>query len=130
MPNFKPGRFVGIMTAIGMLMMLALLAAVARFVLSFPETPWFLVLTPIIMGLGIVLMGGMFIYHSFAIDRMNNLGNTGSQVDRDPSDHHSNVSRSPTPVMGSSNPAYCSHCGSKIDQGDNFCSSCGMATRI
>lgn len=72
-------------------------------------------------------------YNTLARSRMSMYDITGPGEEPDPLNPRRRSSGSaptaPTPLPGEHRPAFCSHCGSKLDTGDNFCSSCGMAAQ-
>lgn len=83
----------------------------------------------VVVALGQAVFSG---YNAFARSRMSVYDITGPGEEPDPLDPRRRSPGSPAappPLPGEHPTAFCSHCGSKFDPGDNFCSSCGMAAR-
>lgn len=110
----------------------------ALFGVIFTATAWSMGAPPFFTFFGIIFIvvalgsAAFHGYNAFARHRMSVYDITGPGQEPDPLDPSRRSPRSSPirpPLPGEHRPAFCSNCGAKLDEDDNFCSSCGMAAQ-
>jgi len=138
MYSIKPGRtrslfgaFAGVIFVIVLFVMMSGMGAAGA--------PRGMLLVPGLMALLVVVGVGIQIYNAFAADRASEYDITTQGEEFDPLDPASRRRRilrtrgrsartadSPTDLSGIP-PAFCTKCGKRLSDDDNFCGHCGMA---